>query len=109
MASGLLLHRSGFFAEAFPHLEKTVYTWGNLGRITLPQVLGVSHWVIIPLFIVGALLLFWWLEKKDCDGGAWMKIIYHHAPSDVQREDPESDIRQWEDTERLYESIVTGS
>lgn len=45
-------------------LEKTVYTWGNLGRITLPQVLGVSHWVIIPLFIVGALLLFRWLEKK---------------------------------------------
>jgi len=45
-------------------LEKTVYTWGNLGRITLPQVLGVSHWVIIPLFIVSALLLFRWLEKK---------------------------------------------
>jgi hypothetical protein len=55
---------AGFFAEAFPYLEKTVYTWGNLGRITLPQVLGVSHWVIIPLFIAGALLLFRWLEKK---------------------------------------------
>lgn len=55
---------AGFFAEAFPYLEKTLYTWGNLGRITLPQALGVSHWVIIPLLIAGALLLFWWLEKK---------------------------------------------
>jgi hypothetical protein len=55
---------AGLFAEAFPFLEKTVYTWANFGRITLPQVLGVSHWVIIPLFIAGALLLFWWLEKK---------------------------------------------
>ncbi len=55
---------AGIFAEAFPTLEKTVYTWGNLGRITLPQVLGISHWVIIPLFIAGALLLFRWLEKK---------------------------------------------
>jgi len=52
------------FAEAFPVLEKTVYTWGDLGRITLPQVLGISHWVIIALFIVGALLLFRWIENK---------------------------------------------
>jgi len=55
---------AGLFAEAYPSLEKTVYTWGNLGRITLPQVLGVSHWVIIPLFLAGALWLFWWLEKR---------------------------------------------
>jgi hypothetical protein len=47
-----------------PVLEKTVYTWGNLGRSTLPQVWGVSHWVIIPLFIAGALPLFWSLGKK---------------------------------------------
>jgi len=54
---------AGLFAEAYPVFEKTVYTWGNLGRITLPQALGLSHWVIIPLFIVCALLLFRWLEK----------------------------------------------
>ncbi|MEE4134434.1 MAG: DUF6691 family protein [Desulforhopalus sp.] len=55
---------AGLFAEAYPLLLNTVYTWGNLGRITLPQVLGVSHWLIIPLFIGAALLLFAWLEKK---------------------------------------------
>jgi uncharacterized membrane protein YedE/YeeE len=55
---------AALFAEAYPALKRTVYTWGDLGKITLPQVLGVSHWLIIPLFLVGALLLFWWLEKK---------------------------------------------
>jgi len=55
---------AALFAEAYPAIEKTVYTWGNRGRITLPQVLRVSHWVIIPPFVVGALMLFRWLEKK---------------------------------------------
>jgi uncharacterized protein len=55
---------AGIFAEAYPLLQKTVYTWGDLGRITLPQVLGISHWLIIPIFILGAFLLFWWFERK---------------------------------------------
>lgn len=55
---------AGLFAEAYPWLKVTVYTWGDLGKITLPGILGVNHWVIIPLFIVGVLFLFRWLEKK---------------------------------------------
>ncbi len=55
---------AGLFAEAYPVLKETIYKWGNLGKITLPQVLGVNHWVIIPLFVVGAVFLFRWLEKK---------------------------------------------
>ncbi|MEE4241466.1 MAG: DUF6691 family protein [Desulfopila sp.] len=56
---------AGIFAEMYPYLEKTIYTWGDLGKITLPQILGVSHWLIIPLFIAAALLLFRWLEKNN--------------------------------------------
>jgi uncharacterized membrane protein YedE/YeeE len=55
---------AGLFAEAYPMLKETVYTWGNLGKITLPQMLGINHWVIIPIFIGFALLLFRWFEKK---------------------------------------------
>lgn len=54
---------AGLFAEAYPWLQATVYNWGDLGKITLPQLLGVHHWVIIPVFIVGAVLLFRWFEK----------------------------------------------
>jgi uncharacterized membrane protein YedE/YeeE len=55
---------AGLFAEAYPWLKATVYNWGDLGKITLPQLLGVNHWVVIPVFIVGAVLLFRWFEKK---------------------------------------------
>jgi uncharacterized protein len=55
---------AALYAEAFPLMNRTVLTWGNLGKLTLPGVLGVSPWVIIPLFIVGALLLFRFFERK---------------------------------------------
>lgn len=55
---------ASLFAEAYPTLKDTIYTWGNLGRITLPQVLGLNHWLIIPLFIAGAVMLFRWFEKR---------------------------------------------
>lgn len=52
------------FAESYPLLTATLYTWGDYGRITVPQLLGVGHWVVIPIFTVAVLFLFRWLEKK---------------------------------------------
>jgi uncharacterized membrane protein YedE/YeeE len=59
-----MLGGAALYAEAYPLMKSTVLTWGNVGKITLPQILGVNHWVIIPLFIIGGLLLFRWFEKK---------------------------------------------
>ena len=59
-----MLVGAAIFAEVYPALKSSILTWGNLGNITLPQVLGVNHWVIVPIFIVGALVLFRWFEKK---------------------------------------------
>ena len=59
-----MLVGAAVFAEVYPALKTSILTWGRLGKITLPQVLGVNHWVIVPIFIVGALLLFRWFEKK---------------------------------------------
>ena len=59
-----MLVGAAVFAEVYPVLKTSILTWGKLGKITLPQVLGVNHWVIVPIFIVGALLLFRWFEKK---------------------------------------------
>lgn len=61
---GGMLVGAGIYAEAYPYLKKTVLTWGDYGKITIPQVLGVNHWfVIIPLLLL-TVLLFRWLEKK---------------------------------------------
>lgn len=38
-----MLVGAGIYAEAYPYLQKTVLTWGNYGKITIPQVLGVNH------------------------------------------------------------------
>ena len=55
---------AGIYAEAFPYMQKTVLTWGNYGKITIPQLLGVNHWLVIIPFIFLTLLLFYWFEKK---------------------------------------------
>lgn len=55
---------AGLFAEAYPALRDTVYTWGDFGKLTVPQLLGITHWVVIPVFIGFTLLLFRWFEKQ---------------------------------------------
>ena len=55
---------AAIYAEAYPYLQKTVLTWGNFGKITIPQVLGVNHWFVIVPFILLVGALFAWFEKK---------------------------------------------
>lgn len=55
---------AALYAEVFPFIKSTVLAWKNFGKIGLPEVLGVSPWVIIPFFCVGTISLFFWFEKK---------------------------------------------
>lgn len=59
-----MLVGAGLYAEAFPTMKATVLTWGNFGKITVPQLLGINHWIIIIPIVAGALFLFRWIEKK---------------------------------------------
>jgi uncharacterized protein len=59
-----MLAGAAIFAEAYPGLKATVLKWGDYGKITIPDVLGVNHWIIIvPLVIIGV-MMFVWFEKK---------------------------------------------
>ncbi|MCA9311905.1 MAG: YeeE/YedE family protein [Phycisphaerales bacterium] len=60
---GMLLG-AALYAEAFPALSNTVLAWKDFGKISLPEVLGLSHWIVIPLFIAGTIGMFAWFEKK---------------------------------------------
>jgi len=60
-----MLVGAGLFAEAFPLLKVTVWTWGDYGKITIPQVLGVNHWLVIVVFVTLTLALFGWIEKLE--------------------------------------------
>ena len=59
-----MLVGAGLYAECYPGLKKTILGWGKLGKITWPQVIGVNHWFVIPVFVLGALALFRWFEKR---------------------------------------------
>ncbi|MFO7727315.1 MAG: DUF6691 family protein [Desulfonatronovibrio sp.] len=55
---------AGIFAEFYPALQNTVYTWGDLGKVTLADALGINHWIVIIVLIIAAVALFRWFEKK---------------------------------------------
>ena len=59
-----MLAGAALYAEAYPHLEKNLLVLGSLGKITLPGVLGMSAWPIIPVLGLIFILLFMYFEKK---------------------------------------------
>jgi len=56
---------AGLYAEIFPKTDKTILSWGKMGSVTIPQILGVSPWLVIVAFIIGGITLFIWFEKKN--------------------------------------------
>jgi len=59
-----MLAGAALFAEVYPTLKATILTWGDYGKITLPEVLGINHWFLILLFVIGGILLFRLFEHK---------------------------------------------
>jgi len=59
-----MLAGAALFAEIYPTLKATVLTWGDFGKITIPQILGINHWPVIGVMVVLIVLLFRWFEKK---------------------------------------------
>jgi hypothetical protein len=55
---------AAIYAEMFPLMKATVLTWGNFGKITLPSVLGINHWIVIVVLVAAFVGLFRWFEKK---------------------------------------------
>jgi hypothetical protein len=45
-------------------MKKTVLTWGDFGKITLPDALGINHWIVIIILVVVFIGLFYWFEKE---------------------------------------------
>jgi len=45
-------------------LKQSVLTWGDYGKITLPGVLDVSPWVLIPILSAAFIGMFALFEKK---------------------------------------------
>lgn len=59
-----MLFGAGLYAEMYPLMKKTVLSWGDLGKITLSEVLGLNHWIVIIAIIIGGISLIRWFEQK---------------------------------------------
>lgn len=55
---------AALYAEAYPALLTSVLAWKDFGKISLPETLGLSHWIVIPAFSAIVIALFVWFEKK---------------------------------------------
>ena len=60
-----MLAGAAVYAETYPWLKRTVLTWGDYGKLSLPQVLGINPWIVIALFWLGGIMLFRWFERKE--------------------------------------------
>ncbi len=59
-----MLCGGGLYAAAYPLLKTTIIPIGNFGKITLPQILGINHWIVIVLLTAIMLFSFFIFEKK---------------------------------------------
>jgi len=59
-----MLIGAALYAELYPFFKSTVLTWKDFGKIGVPETLGVSTWVIIPMFWAGVIFMFRWFEKN---------------------------------------------
>lgn len=55
---------AGIFAEFYPGLKKTLLACGSYGKVTLPGLLGVNHWIVIVILAAAFIGLFAFFEKK---------------------------------------------
>ncbi|KJR41053.1 YeeE/YedE family protein [Candidatus Magnetoovum chiemensis] len=51
-----------FFHDAW---EETVLTWGDIGRVTFPDMLGINPWIIIIIFIFFASFFLMFVTMYD--------------------------------------------
>lgn len=61
---GGILIGAAIYSEVYPYIADNLLKLGAFGKVTLPSLLGVNHWiVIVPVAIVagGALL---WIDRK---------------------------------------------
>lgn len=55
---------AGLYSEVYPLIQNNLLKMGNYGKLTLPGLLGVNHWVVIIPMVVACGALLIWLDRK---------------------------------------------
>ncbi|MFC1467478.1 DUF6691 family protein [Verrucomicrobiota bacterium] len=59
-----MLVGAALYAEVYPYLKGNILSWGNLGKMTMPEIIGACHWVTISVFSMIAIGLCVLFEKR---------------------------------------------
>lgn len=59
-----MLVGAGIFAEAYTFIKDNLLKWGDLGKLTIPNLIGINHWVVIGIIWGIMVLMLWVLERK---------------------------------------------
>ena len=60
-----MLAGAALYAEVYPLLKGNLLAFCNLGKVTLPEVTGLSPWLFVVILFVMALVLFAILKSMD--------------------------------------------
>ncbi len=60
-----MLAGAGIFAEVYAPLRDTLLTWGDFGKLSIPKVIGINHWIVILVVCIVFISMLIGLEKKE--------------------------------------------
>jgi uncharacterized membrane protein YedE/YeeE len=59
-----MLGGGALYAAIYPFMKTTFIGIGSFGKISLPQIIGINHWIVIIVLTALTLILFRFFEKR---------------------------------------------
>lgn len=59
-----MLCGGALYAAIYPYMKTNIISIGNYGKISVPQIIGINHWIVVIVLAVLTLILFRFFEKK---------------------------------------------
>jgi uncharacterized membrane protein YedE/YeeE len=60
-----MLCGGALYAAAYPFMKTHISSIGSYGKISLPQVIGLNHWLVILILAALAIALFRFFERNE--------------------------------------------
>jgi uncharacterized membrane protein YedE/YeeE len=60
-----MLCGGALYAAIYPFMKTYIISIGNFGKLGLPQIIGINHWIVVIVLAALTLLLFRFFEKKN--------------------------------------------
>jgi len=60
-----MLCGGALYAVIYPFMKAHIISIGKYGKIGVPELIGINHWVVIIALAILTILLFLFFEKKN--------------------------------------------